>query len=174
MDSKSRNREFFELYGQCQNRVFSVLFMLLHNESDAEDLLQDTAATMLEKFDQYKPGTNFTAWAITIAKNKALNFLQKNARVRPSFRDDIYERIAELEVKEEEQFSDRTSALQKCLKKLVVLDQNILEMRYHQEFSMKKIAEHLGRSKTGIYHTMARIHTLLHRCVKKSMSGGRL
>ena len=79
MTNNSRNREFFKLYGQCQNHVFSILYMLVHNEADAEDLLQDTAATLLEKFDQYEEGTNFRAWAVTIAKNKALNVLRKNS-----------------------------------------------------------------------------------------------
>ncbi len=168
----SRNREFFRLYGQCQNSIFSILFMLVHNEADAEDLLQDTAATMLERFDQYEQGTNFRAWAMTIARNKALNFLKRNSRVRPLLNSDIYERIAELEIREDEQFSERASALQKCFNKLEATDRNILQMRYQQDYSMKKISELLGRSKTGIYHTMARIHSLLYRCVKARMSGG--
>jgi hypothetical protein len=35
---------------------------------------------------------------------------------------------------------------------------------------MKKIAEFYGRSKTGIYHTMARIHSMLHGCIKVTMA----
>lgn len=170
----TRNKRFFELYGQCQNRLFSFLFMMVHNEADAEDLLQDTAATMLEKFETYELGTNFTAWGMTIAKNKAINFLRKNLKTRPQFRDDFYERIAQLETREKDTFSDRALAMETCLKRLEDPDKKMLQMRYEQEYSMKKIAEVFGRSKTGIYHTMARIHNLLHNCIKLKMTSGQI
>jgi len=169
-----KNRRFFELYGQCQNRLFSFLFMMVHNEQDAEDLLQDTAASMLEKFETYEPGTNFTAWSMTIAKHKAINFLRRNAKTRPRFRDDFYERIAQLESREDDHFSDRALAMETCLKRLEGPDKRILQMRYEQEHSMKKIAEILGRSKTGIYHTMARIHNLLLSCIRAEMTNGQI
>ena len=174
MDKKLReysnkNKDFFDLYGQCQMRILSFLYVMVHNENDAEDLLQDTAATMLEKYGTFQKGTNFTAWGITIAKNKALNFLRSSAKSRPRFSDDVYNRIVELEVKEGDTVSDRAIALDRCLKKLESADLEILKMRYYKELSMKKIAEILGRSKTGIYHTMARIHNLLAVCIKQTM-----
>ena len=171
-EDKIRNKEFFKLYGQCQDRVYSFLCMLVHNESDAEDLLQDTAASMLENFDDFKAGSNFTAWAMTIAKNKAFNFIKRNSRVRPMLSDDIYDLLVEAEEKDDEVFDERASCLQKCFGKLNEQDRDLLMKRYYQEYPMKKIAEILGRSKTGIYHTLARIHTLLHKCVKAEMVKG--
>lgn len=167
----SRNRQFFEFYGRSQYRLLSFLFMMVHNETDAEDLLQDTAATMLEKFEQYQQGTNFTAWGMMIAKNKAINFLNKNAKTRPQFRQDLYERISEIEMKESEDNSQRAAAMKKCLEKIQDADKKILQMRYEDDCSMKKIASILGRSKTGIYHTLARIHSLLNNCIKTQMTG---
>jgi RNA polymerase sigma-70 factor, ECF subfamily len=166
-----RNKQFFELYGQCQKRIFSFLFIMVHNEADAEDLFQDTAAAMLENFDSYTPGTNFTAWGLTIARNKAITFLRKNAKAFPCFNDDLYERIAEAETKDQDSFADRAAALEKCLNKLDSIDQKILNLRYEQDYSMKRIAELFGRSKTGLYHTLARIHNVLHQCVKITMAG---
>lgn len=170
----SRNKEFFDLYGQCQLRILSFLYVMVHNESDAEDLLQDTAATMLENFHTFKKGTNFTAWGIMIAKNKALNFLRKKTKSRARFSNEIYERIVELETKEEDKVYDRSVALDKCLKKLESTDLEVLKMRYYKEYPMKKIAEVLGRSKTGIYHTLARIHNLLAVCIKQTMRMGEI
>ena len=163
------NRIFFQLYGNCQNRIFGFLLMMVHNENDAEELLQETAAAMWEKFDNFEQGTNFTAWAITIARHKAINFLRKKTRLRPLLSDDIYKRISELEAKEEEDNSDRASALKKCMKTLKDSDQKLLQMRYEYEMSMSNIAELFGRSKIGIYQTLARIHNLLYLCIKKTM-----
>jgi RNA polymerase sigma-70 factor, ECF subfamily len=167
----NRNKQFFEFYGRCQYRILSFLFMMVHNETDAEDLLQDTAATMLEKFNQYEQGTNFTAWGMMVAKNKAINFLNKNAKTRPQFRADFYERITEIETKESESYSERAAAMKKCLEKVQDADKKILQMRYEHDCSMKKIADILGRSKTGIYHTLARIHNILNDCIKAQMAG---
>jgi RNA polymerase sigma-70 factor (ECF subfamily) len=173
-DNSSKNKEFFELYGQCQIRILSFLFVMVHNETDAEDLLQDTATVMLEKFETFQKGTNFTAWGIMIAKNKALNFLRKNSKSRPYLNDELYTRITELEMQDKEDMTDRSIALDKCFRELEKPDQEILKMRYYQEHSMKKIAELLGRSKTGIYHTLARIHDLLYRCIKNTMATGQV
>ncbi|AQT70039.1 RNA polymerase sigma factor YlaC [Anaerohalosphaera lusitana] len=172
----NRNREFFELYGQSQTRILSFLFAMVHNESDAQDLLQDTAAAMLENFSRFERGSNFTAWGITIARNKALNFLRKNSKSRPLLNPDLYTRIAELEMsemEEEERLAERLAVLKKCRKKLDGRDQEILSLKYYQGYPMSKIAEVLGRSKTGIYHTLARIHNLLYRCIQNNLATGR-
>lgn len=168
----NRNKEFFDLYGQCQMRVLSFLYVMVHNENDAEDLLQETAATMLEKFDTFEQGTNFTAWAIVIAKNKAYNFLNRNAKSRPLFSSDLYDRIVEMEITQGDAVSERASALDKCVKMLDGGDREILKMRYYKELPMKKIAETLGRSKTGIYHSLARIHNMLAGCIRQAMRTG--
>lgn len=175
MDNESqvnpRNKQFFELYGQCQHRLYSFLLILVHNEADAEDLFQDTAAAMLENFDSYAHGTNFTAWSMTIARNKAVSFLRKNAKSFPCFSDEIYNRFAEAEMKDQDCFPERAAALEKCIGKLDAVDQKIVQLRYEQDYSMNRIAELFGRSKTGLYHTLARIHNVLHQCVRTTMSG---
>ena len=50
-----------ELRAYTRSRVFA--------EADADDLAQQTALRMLERREQYRPGTKLVAWAITIARN---------------------------------------------------------------------------------------------------------
>lgn len=144
---------------------------MIHNRSDVEDLLQETISSMWEHFDKYQDGTNFTAWGIAIARNKALNFIKKNARSRPQLSDDVYSKIVEIETEGKDDLSERTDALRKCCEKLKDVDRKILSLRYRKDVSMKKIAQVLGRSTTGIYHTMARIHSLLQECVDRTLCG---
>lgn len=169
-----RHRLFFQLYGSCQNRLHGFLFMMVHSESDAEDLLQETAATMWEQFDKFEQGTNFAAWGMTIARYKTINFMKKNARTRPHLSEHLYERIAELESREKEDMTDREDALKRCITKLKELDRKFLTLRYEQNTGMKKIAEMFGRSTTGIYHTMARIHSALYECIQKALKAGEI
>ena len=165
-----RHELFFQLYGNCQNKLYSFLYMMLHNENDAEDIQQETAAAMWEEFENFKEGTNFTAWAITIARNKAINFIKKNSRSRALLRDEFYTRITEYIKNDKDDYSDRASAMRDCVKKLEESDQKILKMRYDSNIATQKVAEILGRSKKGIYHTMARIHSVLHDCIKRNLA----
>lgn len=67
---------FFRLYNRAQKRLYSYLLMLVHNHSDAEDLLQETASVLWEQFHQFDKEGSFAAWAIGIARNKAFDFLR--------------------------------------------------------------------------------------------------
>ena len=58
-----------------QSRIYAYILMLVHNHNDAEDLLQETASILWEKFDEYIPEKSFAAWAVGIARNKIYNFI---------------------------------------------------------------------------------------------------
>ena len=59
-------------------RAFSL--KLTGNESDANDLYQDTAFRIISNADKYTPGTNFKAWAVTIMRNIFINNYRKKIR----------------------------------------------------------------------------------------------
>ncbi|MEY3368071.1 MAG: hypothetical protein RI973_1226 [Bacteroidota bacterium] len=59
-------------------RAFSL--KLTGNESDANDLYQDTAFRIISNADKYQPDTNFKAWAVTIMRNIFINNYRKRVR----------------------------------------------------------------------------------------------
>jgi RNA polymerase sigma-70 factor (ECF subfamily) len=59
-------------------RAFSL--KLTGNESDANDLYQDTALRIISNADKYQPDTNFKAWAVTIMRNIFINNYRKKIR----------------------------------------------------------------------------------------------
>jgi RNA polymerase sigma-70 factor (ECF subfamily) len=59
-------------------RAFSL--KLTGNESDANDLYQDTAFRIISNADKYQPDTNFKAWAVTIMRNIFINNYRKRMR----------------------------------------------------------------------------------------------
>src|SRR2546430_12593207 len=50
-----------------QRQIFSYIYVLVPNRSDAEDLLQETSLVICEKFHEFREGTDFVAWACQIA-----------------------------------------------------------------------------------------------------------
>lgn len=62
-------------------RVLRVAMKFTGNIVEAEDLVQDTYVRALERFGQYKPGTNLMAWLSRIAYTQFVNgFYKKKLR----------------------------------------------------------------------------------------------
>ncbi len=53
---------------------------LVRNQTEAEDLVQETFAQALKSFDRYEAGTNCRAWLCKIMLNKRSQWIRANAR----------------------------------------------------------------------------------------------
>lgn len=57
----------------CSGQLFGQAYSHTRNAAAAEDLVQDTLARGLERFHQFKPGTNLKAWLSRIMANLFIN-----------------------------------------------------------------------------------------------------
>lgn len=62
------------------DRVHGVLFNLVMNPEDADDLAQDTWVVAFEQFERYSGGSTFSTWVCGIAVKKGLQFLRTQKR----------------------------------------------------------------------------------------------
>jgi RNA polymerase sigma-70 factor (ECF subfamily) len=73
--------EFAHSYNQMQTLLYAFACRLTKNESDAQDLLQDTAYKAFKYKNLYQPKTNLRAWLMTIMRNTFINnYRQKKRR----------------------------------------------------------------------------------------------
>src|SRR6476620_893060 len=86
---------FAALLRENRSRVFGYLLALVQNLSDAEDLYQQTALVLWEKFAQYESGSDFGSWATSVAHYSAVNFLRRQSRRRTLFSDAVLARLVE-------------------------------------------------------------------------------
>lgn len=161
--------QFFRLYNGAQKRIYSYLLMLVHNHNDAEDLLQETASILWEQFHKFDKQRSFAAWAIGIARNKALDFLKSKRNSRPLFSDEFYDDISKLAESESENTDKRFKALRNCVKKLSTLDQNIINLRFEKGIPVKKLSQDSGYSVDAIYKRISRIYVVLRQCVNGTL-----
>lgn len=160
---------FFRLYNGAQKRVYSYLLMLVHNHSDAEELLQETASILWEQFHRFDKQRSFAAWAIGIARNKALDFLKSKRNSRPLFGDEFYDDISKLAESESENTDKRFEALRNCVKKLSIHDQKLINLRFEKEIPVKKLSQVSGHSVDAIYKRMSRIYRVLQKCINGTL-----
>src|ERR1700751_3260568 len=68
---------FEELALPLFDSLYNFARWLVHNQSDAEDLVQETYLKALRAFSSFQPGTNFRAWIFQIMKNTLLSSRSK-------------------------------------------------------------------------------------------------
>src|ERR1700734_1768368 len=83
------------LWTVAQPVVRSYLRSVVRDLHVTEDLLQQVALTLVEKFDQYDRGRNFTAWCMGIAKGKLMNYFTTHSRDRHQFGTEAMNKVAE-------------------------------------------------------------------------------
>jgi RNA polymerase sigma-70 factor (ECF subfamily) len=175
MDSRDDRRDpavFAALLRDSRNRIFGYLLALVQNLSDAEDLFQHTALVLWEKFDQYRPGSDFGAWATGVAHFSALNFLRRQSRRRTLFTNVVLERLAEAQSSlRDTEVSARSEALKRCLDTLSTNHRRLLTLRYHGDYSMEQIARQERRSVGSLYVALSRIRKALLSCIEQRVAG---
>ena len=165
-----RNEEFFKVFMANQNKIYTFILMLVPNSVDADDIMQESAAIMWKKFDNFQPGTDFAAWGIHIARYRAFDFIRKNHTGRLTFSTETVQAISDYIEQTAITDDPRLDVLKSCLKKLPENERNLINMRYARAMTVKSIAERIGRSVHGLYKSMARIHNVLLDCVHKTLA----
>ncbi|HOK67814.1 MAG TPA: sigma-70 family RNA polymerase sigma factor [Anaerohalosphaeraceae bacterium] len=151
-----------------QRKLYLYILSLVLYPSDADDLLQDTLVLMWSKFDEFKPGSDFTAWGKAIARFKVLNHLKKNKSAKLQFDEDLL-KVIEAESSQTENLDERIEVMRKCVQSLSEKEMNLLRMRYYLDFSFKKIALSIGISKQSVYRAVSRIHAKLVKCMRLNL-----
>lgn len=71
---------FETLVERYQNRLLAVLFHLVGNLQEAEDLCQEVFLRVYKARKGYRPRAKFSTWLFTIANNLAINHLRNKSR----------------------------------------------------------------------------------------------
>src|SRR3954470_22153012 len=79
-DSAAAQQRFLSLFLRSEREVFRYVAALVPNMVDAEDIVQQTALALWEKFDAYDPSQPFTPWACRFALNKTKQWIERRQR----------------------------------------------------------------------------------------------
>ena len=155
-----RNKQLMLLMTQHQRRVFSYIYTLVPDRHDAEDLLQETSLVICEKFHEFKPNTDFVAWACQIAWWRVRNARQKFARSKIIFDQEVLDAVAQTSAVMSQELDARHEALEHCLRKLPARDRELVLTRYEPDSNVEEAARRTGRSLDAAYKALGRIRKL--------------
>lgn len=158
------------LWTVAQPAVRSYLRSMVRDLHVTEDLLQQVALTLVERFDQYDPGRNFTAWCMGIAKHKLMNYFTTRSRDRHQFGPEAMKKVAEAYVATENENLDREIALSACLRLLRARAREVIAMRFEQGLQTSAIADALGTTKNTVLIILHRSRNALAHCITRRLS----
>lgn len=170
METEKQDSEIVALLTRHQSAIRFYVSSLLPGEARAADVAQQANLTIWDKRSDFTPGTNFKAWAFSIARYEVLNFRKKEARdARLQFSDELEEIISEEIAGHSDDFEQRREALKSCLGKLKESDRDLIHHRYFESTSLKEYAEKVGRSAGGLKVSLHRLRSVLAKCIEQKL-----
>jgi RNA polymerase sigma-70 factor (ECF subfamily) len=161
---------FIELLTRHQHRILLFILSLVRNQTDAEEILQETSLVLWQKFDEFEPGTSFKAWAFRVAYLKVRKHWDRRNHDGLRFDQEFLERVAAIAGSASDTADRQEEALARCLERLPEKDRDLVRFRYQRDGSVKTAAKRLGRSKQAVYQALARIRQRLHDCVRMTLA----
>lgn len=163
---------FIKLYLANERRIYGFVRALVPNWSDIDDIIQETAAILWSKFDHFEKGTDFSAWALKIARYQILNYYKTQRKNKLYFSEEMIEVLAEKSLTKNPNIDERLSILKKCLQKLKSYELSLIQMRYEPGSSTKRVAEQTGKELHFLYRLFNKIHAKLLLCIRQTLAEG--
>ena len=166
MERTANEKDFINLLTEYQGKVFGYIYSQTADPDATNEILQETCLVLWKKRDQFEPGTNFKAWAKSIAYFQIKAHKQKKFRDRLVFDDQVMERIDKQADKLEERRDIRKDKLTSCISQLQEKYRNFVTKRYQEGISVNDIATQEGIPANTVTQALFRVRQKLIECVK--------
>lgn len=163
-------RECAAAWTESQQPVRRFIRSLVRDHQHVEDLTQEVAVTVVDKFQEYDRSRSFTAWALGIARNKVMNYWSKQGRDRHRFDPVALDNLMAAHEDLHRSVEDRREALTGCLGKLDAADRSLLDQHYGESMSAATLAGFLGITTNAVYIRLHRIRRNLLACIERTIS----
>lgn len=165
-DPSAAQQRFLSLFLRSEREIFRYVAALVPNVADAEDIVQQTAVALWEKFDAYDPARPFTPWACRFALNKARQWVERRQRWQALLDQGLAEELALRRQELQPEFERRFRRLDDCLGKLPSAQRSLIEAYYYERIGAESLAERSGRTVAAPYKMLERIRHALRHCVQ--------
>lgn len=166
LNPESESRKQFALcWMQAQPIIAAYIASGIRDRQHCEDVLQETALSIAESFDQYDSDKPFLPWAMAFARNKLLQYYRKHRKDRLVFDESLLEQIGQRIEEQADVAKHRQRALAHCLEKLADHAREMIRLRYVQNLGYDQIAKTVGRTAAGVANNLYRSRKALAECV---------
>jgi RNA polymerase sigma factor (sigma-70 family) len=157
---------FAELYNRYFDPVYDFVARMTRDRDEAADIAQDTFLKAMNALGGLQKGASFKSWVFTIARNTALNRLEKASRTRPlAYSGEDGEEVT-FDVVDTDRFADPEEAAQASAIASLVWEAaagldpkqlSLLDLHLRQGLDSAEIADVLGVTKNNGYVMLNRL-----------------
>ena len=156
--------------------AYNLARLLLRNESDAEDVVQESYLKALRAFPSFR-GEAGRPWLLAIVRNTCFTWLRRNRdRSQPEFDSEIHASSASSPEKHSLD-RERSQALDRCIQQLPSEFREALILREMEDLSYREIADITGVPPGTVMSRLSRARARLADCLNnplyKSLFGSR-
>lgn len=170
MNEQERHNLFSELMNRHQSELYGYIYAVVRNWEDADDLFQSVCLILWTKFELFRPGTSFFAWARQTAKITVSNFLKTKPH-RNYVSEQMFDTLTEIAADGPDETAEPfLILLRQCRGKLGEADTGLLELRYVEELNTREIADRVQRTQQSVCQSLKRIRRWLLSCVQRELA----
>ncbi|AXT53285.1 RNA polymerase sigma factor [Aquimarina sp. BL5] len=164
---------FSSLVERYQSLVYTIVFRMVRNKEEAEEIAQDTFIKAYKSLSKYRGEAKFSTWLYTIAYRKSLDAIKKNKRFVAT---ELIEEVSEGEVGVVNdalsylQDIERKEIISNSILKLPEEESAIITLYYFEEKSIKEIKEIVGLTEDNIKIKLYRSRKKLYSILKYHIS----
>lgn len=155
------------------NDVYGFLLKRTQNENDAEDITIQCFSKAFDKINTYNESYKFKTWLITIAKNIHVDVIRKRkTSVSHEQSDNHHEKVHGI-IDESPSIEDKIiteqnlAKLLRDIKKLKPHYQDVINLRFFQEYSYQEISDELNEPMNNVKVKLLRAKKLLAEIIQK-------
>ena len=154
---------------RAQPSVGRFVRSFLRNRAEADDVLQEVALVVVEKFEDWDSKRPFVGWALGIARRVVLAHLRGKYRDSKVEFSDAIDQVALSFEKIEPQAELARDSLADCLGQVRGQSRQILSLRYTDGLELKQIADQLGVTVSNAGVMLHRVRAALRKCVEQKL-----
>jgi RNA polymerase sigma-70 factor (ECF subfamily) len=173
---------FHDLIRPCERSIYFLLYSILKNEAEAEDVAQETVIKVYQNLDKFRGDSQFRTWVLSIARNEGLGRLRKISNRREDSLDAdtddqtgdytpaILTSWREIPAEALEQ-KELGTLLRKAIEGLPEIYRNVVLLRDIEELDIRESAAVLGISEASVKVRLHRARALLQRNLAPQLKG---
>jgi len=173
---------FHELIRPCERSIYFLVYSLLKNEAEAEDVAQETVIKVYQNLGKFRGESQFRTWVLSIARNEGLARLRKIGNRREDSLDAesddqtgdytpaILTSWREVPVEALEQ-KELGAIMRTAIEGLPEIYRNVVLLRDIEEMDIRETAAALGITEASVKVRLHRARALLQRVLAPQLKG---
>ncbi len=158
---------FGTLVRRYQDRLYTSMVHVLHNEEDARDVVQDAFVQALTQLRSFSRRSSFYTWVYRIAFNRALNRRKRQQRERELLGDPGTAVAAADDAGQELERKETIAQVQRALASLDAPFRAVLVLREIEQLDYRTIAEILEIEVGTVRSRLHRARVLLREALRR-------